>query len=767
MNLIKLSCCLGVALCVVNVISQLDAAGALPPVSISEFMADAEHGVRDEDGDLSGWIEIHNSGGGTVNLAGWFLTDSRANLSKWRLPSVSLLPEKYLLVFASGKDRASSALSLHTNFKLNERGGYLALVNRSTNVVSEFVAYPKQAPGTSYGHAPGDLASVGCFVHPTPGKPNMTRGSGFAPEVTFSRAGGTFTMPVTIEMSSSSSGAAIHYTTDGSLPNARSPVYCRPLEFTKTVYLRARAYEEGLLPGPPRSQTYLLLDPALRAFSSNLPLLIMDTFGQDLSDSERDSFVHLSFFEPTNGRASLTNLPTASMRAGFHARGSSTLNMAKTSFVMHFLDDFNEEQHRPILGLPADSDWVLYAPNQFEPVMIHNPFVHQLTRDLGRYSPRTRFLEIFFVNSAGLVGARHYAGIYVLEEKIKVGKHRVDIDRLGPADVKPPDVTGGYLLKLDRLGPGESGFWTGEASLVYVEPKERVISLPERAPQRQFLSTYFADFERALHGPNWRDPVLGYRAYIDVPAWIDYHVLEVLSGNVDAFAYSSYFYKPRNGKLVYGPHWDFDRALGSTDGRDDDPRRWNTGRFLFNGPWWNRLLRDPDFWQLWVDRWQELRQNQVTFEHINGLIDRLADELREAQPREVERWGLIPRGGSYQSEIDLMKEWLSNRIDFIDGQLVPKPALASPTGSKAPTDTISLVVTDDATVYYTLDGSDPRLAQGGISSNALTYSAPIQLTAEARLTARARNPAKRQIGGPRSSTPWSGPLTATLKVNPP
>ncbi len=743
----------------------LHAAPNAIPVCISEFMADNRHGLKDEDGEPSPWIEVYNTGSATLDLTGWSLTNSRTNLAQWRFPNVGLLPDKYLVVFASGKNRTRDLVHLHTNFRLATAGGYLALVDRTGNIVSEFVAYPQQSPDTSYGRVPGELATVGRFLQPTPGKPNADHGAGFTLGVTFSPGDGTLGGPTNIELSCGSSNAVVHYTTDGTLPSQRSLVYHSPLAVTKSVQVRARAYQPGLLPSPPHSETYLLLDSSLRKFNSNLPVLVMDTLGQDFANS-RDSYAHLAFFEPLNGRTSLTNKPVFTTRAGYHVRGSSTMGMAKSSFAMHFLDEFNQEKHHAVLGLPPDSDWVLYAPNRYEPVMIHNPFVHQLSRDMGRYSPRTRFVEVFLVTGAGPMTFRQYQGIYVLEEKIKVGKHRVNIDRLGPEDVKQPEVTGGYLLKIDRLGPDEGGFWAGDASLVYVEPKERVISLPQRAPQRQYLATYFADFERALESPDWKDPVRGYRAYIDVDAWIDYHVLEVLSGNVDALVFSTYFYKPRNGKLVFGPHWDFDRALGSTDGRDEDPQRWNTGRF-FGGTWWPQLFRDRDFWQRWVDRWQELRQNQFSRTHLNSLIDRLADELREAQPREAERWDLQPRGGSYQSEIDLMKDWLSNRIDFIDEQLVPKPGLTAPVGPVPPGYAMTLAVPVHAKVYYSLNGSDPRAPQGAVSSNALTYVEPVRLDADARLVARAFDPTKRQSGGPPSSTPWSRPVTATFKIAPP
>jgi hypothetical protein len=371
-------------------------------------------------------------------------------------------------------------------------------------------------------------------------------------------------------------------------------------------------------------------------------------------------------------------------------------------------------------------------------------------------------VEVFVVRNSGEVQKSHYNGLYVLEEKIKIGKHRVNIDRLGAEDLQPPQVTGGYMLKFDRLGPGENGMAAnGDRGLVYVEPKEHTILLPQRAQQREYLQNYFSEFERVLRGANWKDPVTGYRAYLDVEAAIDFHVLEVLSGNVDAMVLSTYFHKPRNGRIIFGPHWDFDRALGSTDNRDANPRQWDTGPF-FGGAWWPRLFSDPDFWQHWVDRWQELRGTHFSVTNLNALIDRLANEIREAQPRQYQKWGFQPRGGSWQSELDLMKTWLANRVDFIDGQLTPLPRLYREGG---PADRVTLVSSDESTnttIYYTLDGSDPRLAQGAISTNALAYTKPIPFNAGVRIVARAHNSRQRQTGGPPLSTPWSGPLKTNL-----
>jgi hypothetical protein len=765
MNAFPRQLCLTATALALGLASPAPAADLFNWAYISEFMADNRSGLQDDDGDCSGWIELHNGGSVTVNLNGWFLTDSPTNLAKWRFPSVWLLPEKYLVVFASGKGRTSDPAHLHTNFRLNKQGGYLALVGPRTNVVSEFApAYPRQSADVSYGRAQGEPALCGPFRKPTPGKPNSSSGRGFAPEVVFSRAGGTFTAGFPLELSARPP-AVIHYTLDGNLPTRASPVYGAPLVISNTAQIRARAYQDGLLPGPPRSETFLLLHSNALSFTSSLPVLILDTLGQSFPNYSRYAFAHLSFFEPVKGRTSLTNPPTLTTRGAFHLRGSTTARMPQAGFAVQFRDEFNQEQHHAVLGLPAESDWVLYAPNYFDQVMIHNPFVHQLSRDLGHYSPRTRFVEVYLSTSPGPVSALHYYGLYVLEEKIKIGKHRVDIDRLGPDDLKPPNVTGGFLFKFDRPGPGEVGFYAGGAGMVYVDPKEPVINSPQRAPQRQYLHSFLNDFARALNGPDWKDPVRGYRAFIDVEGWIDFHVLELLSGNVDALNLSTHLYKPRDGKLTFGPHWDFDRALGSVDRRDIFPRQWNTGRF-FGGAWWPRLFSDPDFWQLWVDRWQELRQSHFSLTNLHGLIDRLTGEVREAQPREFARWGLSPRGGTYQGEIDHMKDWLSNRVDFIDRQLVQPPRLGRQGGPVPPGFLLTLSGPTNATFYYTLDGSDPRQSQGNISSNAIVYTGPIPLSGKPQVVARARNPNQRQLGGPPLSTPWSRPVAGTFVVAP-
>ena len=133
--------------------------------------------------------------------------------------------------------------------------------------------------------------------------------------------------------------------------------------------------------------------------------------------------------------------------------------------------------------------------------------------------------------------------------------------------------------------------------------------------------------------------------------------------------------------------------------------------------------------------------------NLNRLIDALAAEVREAQPREYARWGLQPRGGSYQSEIDLMKSWLSTRVDFIDSQLTAAPGInfSNATGGKF---TVTFTGSTNATIYYTKGAIDPRRSQGAVSTNAIAYEGPFQVEKGVELMARAYDTKRRQVGGP-------------------
>ena len=147
---------------------------------ISEFMAQNDAVLADEDGAYSDWIEIYNPGPGSTNLNGFYLTDDASNLSKWRLPALTIAAGGYAVVFASGKNRAVSGAQLHTSFSLDADGEYLALVaSNGVTVISSFgAAYPKQYPDISYGFQTSGtnptlrVGQSGYLVSRTPGTAN-------------------------------------------------------------------------------------------------------------------------------------------------------------------------------------------------------------------------------------------------------------------------------------------------------------------------------------------------------------------------------------------------------------------------------------------------------------------------------------------------------------------------------------------------------------------------------------------------------------------
>ena len=129
-------------------------------VLITEIVANNQQGLKDEDGDREDWIELYNAGDEPQNLSGWHLTDDAADLNQWTFPAVTIQPEQFLIVYASGKDRAVADAPLHTNFRLNQDGEYLALVKADgKSIASDFApAFPAMEPDRSYGRPQASLA---------------------------------------------------------------------------------------------------------------------------------------------------------------------------------------------------------------------------------------------------------------------------------------------------------------------------------------------------------------------------------------------------------------------------------------------------------------------------------------------------------------------------------------------------------------------------------------------------------------------------------
>lgn len=240
-------------------------------VEISEFLAVNAAGLADEDGDRSDWIELHNPGAAPVKLTGWSLTDARSEPRRWRFPDAEIPAGGYLVVFASDKDRSVAGRSLHTNFKLKAKGDYLALIRADGSVADAFApAYPNQTEDVSYGRA-GD-GTKNFLLVPTPGQPNTTVLQGRVAEVTLNQRRGFHDRPFTLALATTTPGAAIRYTLDGTAPTAEhGQSYQTPIGVKGTTVLRVAAFKDGFVPATTATHTFLFPADIIRQSADGLP----------------------------------------------------------------------------------------------------------------------------------------------------------------------------------------------------------------------------------------------------------------------------------------------------------------------------------------------------------------------------------------------------------------------------------------------------------------------------------------------------------------
>jgi hypothetical protein len=736
---------------------------------ISEFMAANTNVLADEDGAYSDWIELHNPDDVAVNLAGWYLTDSATAKTKWRLPAVTVQPGGYLVVFASNKDRASETGALHTNFALSTGGEYLGLIQPDgTTAASEFEpSFPAQRDNVSYGRVP--LADggfeTGFLRKPTPGAANGGTDALLLLEtVAFSPPSGVFPQTISIELTGAEPDQEIRYVT-ATGPNAviaevtrESQLYTEMLTFDTTTDVRAAVFSASGVRGATSSAHYVKLAPELASFTSKLPLLVLDNLG--VGQLVKDDIDHVSWLygyapmEDDPGLGARTPTPVTSLLAT--VRGSSSAEFPKKGYNVKLRDALGNKRTLGLFGLPAYERWALVAPWAFDQNYINNSFVYELSNRMGRWAPRTRLVEVFFNTGGDDLDNSDYAGIYVVTDRIRVEKGRVDIDELSSKDVAGSAVTGGYVLKIDPPDPDEIA-WRTENGVPAAEETSIVLVAPDAGDivpaQLDYIQGYIQRMENALHADRaseWKERT--YLEFIDRASWVDHHILHVVVNNPDGLFRSSYFTKPRGGRLRAGPAWDFDRALGAYwDDRTRVVDTWSGlgGQIdLWQYGWWGILAEDPDFVQAWIDRWQTLRTTQLSTAALTTLAQSLADSVGpDAAARDAARWpDNVSVYGSYAAQIDVLKDWLTRRTAWIDAQFVAPPASTNGSGQRM------FVAPEGAALMFTLDGTDPRSLGGEVSPGAQLIAEPLSVPESADVRVRSYNP-NRPGGVP--SSPWS------------
>jgi hypothetical protein len=274
------------------------------------------------------------------------------------------------------------------------------------------------------------------------------------------------------------------------------------------------------------------------------------------------------------------------------------------------------------------------------------------------------------VDGGGALGQADYIGVYAVAELVRRGNTRVDVEKLDSTDTMDPAVTGGYIFRKDH---GESEFSALGQDFQWVYPNSENMATPARRAQRDYLVGFVEDFLQAAGSTDHTHPMTGehYSAFIDVESFIDHSLLALLTKNVDALRLSAYMSKERNGPIVAGPVWDFDRSMGTPyDGRATEADNWTVQDSTHPLEWqyYGDLYSDPEYESAYWRRWQALRCANWTSTGLLALVDEMANEVRPAAERHFDRYpDLAPRGG-FDREIEILRDWIAERLSWVDEQ---------------------------------------------------------------------------------------------------
>ncbi|MEA3494542.1 MAG: CotH kinase family protein [Bacteroidota bacterium] len=413
--------------------------------------------------------------------------------------------------------------------------------------------------------------------------------------------------------------------------------------------------------------------------SSNLPIIQINTLGNTIVDEPK---ITAEMTIINNGPGKLNILSDSSTdysgQIGIEYRGQSSQEFIKKSMAIETRKSDGSNNNVSIFGWPKENDWILYAPYS-DKSLLRNVLTLKLAEATNQYSSRTKFCELFINGD--------YKGVYVFMEKIKRDNGRVNISKLKSSDITGDDLTGGYIIKVDKSDTIAEG-WYSYPSPAY--PDAMILFLSYHYPkwdeivpkQKEYIQNYILDFENTLVSNEFADPLTGYSKYIDISSFIDFLLINELSKDIDAFKYSVFMYKNKDskgGKLKMGPYWDFNLGYGNVNYGDYHVD--STGGWIYNKAykmfWFERLMQDTNFQNKVKCRWNKLRKGPYKTDIVLSYIDSMTNYLDEAQKRNFNEYHILGRYiwpnkyvfDTYEEEISYLKDWLSARFEWMDNNL--------------------------------------------------------------------------------------------------
>jgi len=409
--------------------------------------------------------------------------------------------------------------------------------------------------------------------------------------------------------------------------------------------------------------------PPFSFTSSNLPIVFIDTENNAQIPDEPKIWAKMKIVYRGEDERTFTEDKDNEDYLDFdnyiriEIRGSSSQTLPKKQYGFTTYDDQREKDNVKLLGMPKENDWILNGL-AFDQSLMRDYIAYNLSRQIGNYASRTQYCEVILNGN--------YNGLYILQEKLKKDGDRIDITAVG--DNEDGDLTGGYITKSDKIDESDPVAWSmsnylgGVTNFVHEEPKSDEVTIA----QNDYIKGQFETLQATLDDNN-ATAENGYPSIIDIPSFVDFMLLNELAGNVDAYEFSTYFHKDKNGKLRAGPIWDFNLTFGNDLFMYGLDRSFTNVWQFDNGDnvgarFWNDLFDESKFRCYLSRRWDELNQDGMPFNHsqLRQFIEETDDLLAEALVREQQRWGTVT---NHASNVEDMINWLRQRIDWMNANI--------------------------------------------------------------------------------------------------
>ena len=369
-------------------------------------------------------------------------------------------------------------------------------------------------------------------------------------------------------------------------------------------------------------------------------------------------------------------------------RGNASWGFPKKPYKMKLNTKVN------LMGFPAkEKKWTLIN-NWGDKTLMRNLLAFDLSRRL-----EMTYTSIGIPVDVILNG--EYKGCYQLCDQMEVAPGRVEVQAMTTRDITLPNLSGGYLIEVDAYAYSEISWFTSAMKdtpvTIHYPADDEIVT-----QQHNYIQNHYNTMEAAVFSSNYKDPVNGYRKYIDIESFIRHFLVGEISGNTDTY-WSVYMYKNRNDDIFkFGPVWDFDLAY-ENDNRtypNNSHTQWvyeygsaaNGFRDVVN-----RLFTDESFVSRLKAIYADYRNRGIlTKEALLQVVDNYASEINQSQRLNFMRWDILnsyvhqnPKiYGSYEGEVNNVKRYISERIDWMDKKL-----------SYVPTDMPEISVFPNVIVY--------------------------------------------------------------------